>query len=406
MTVVEKVQSKVPQLRFPEFSGEWKVERVSSLATSMVPGRNKPKEFDGDIPWITIPDIRNRTHVSKSMAGLCLSEAEVASIGLKIVPKNAVVMSCVGELGFSSITKERVVLNQQLHAYIPGDNIDTYFLKLAIETNRKYLYRFATKTSVLYLNQDNCNGLPVSYPEKVEQKKIASFLSTTDKKTSLLKQKHEQLVQYKKGIMQQLFSQQLRFKDDEGQGFPDWHVKKLGKITSKTGKKNKDGTSYPVYSINNKEGFLPQSDQFEGMNSEERGFDISMYKIVEKNTFAYNPSRINIGSIGFSGELENIIVSSLYVCFQTKSELSDRYLMAYLDTYDFNKSVLRNAEGGVRQYLFYENFCNIRIPLPGLDEQNKIADFLDSIDQKINLVQLQIEQTQAYKQGLLQQMFV
>ena len=108
---------------------------------------------------------------------------------------------------------------------------------------------------------------------------------------------------------------QLRFPEFK----EDWAIKKLGELTFKVGEKNKAGIKYPIYSINNKEGFLPQSDQFEGMDSNDRGYDITLYKMIERNTFAYNPARINVGSIGYSGELHDIIISSLYVCFKTKT---------------------------------------------------------------------------------------
>jgi type I restriction enzyme M protein len=198
------------------------------------------------------------------------------------------------------------------------------------------------------------------------------------------------LQQYKKGVMQQLFSQEIRFKDDTGNDLPKWENLKLGQLTYKVDKKNKENIKYPIYSINNKEGFLPQSEQFEGMDSNERGYDISLYKIIETNTFAYNPARINVGSIGFSGGLSKIIISSLYVCFKTNDLLEDCYLLHYLNTKDFNKSVNAVQEGGVRLYLFYDNFSKITIPLPSNKEQIKIANFLSAIDEKINHCQAQI----------------
>ena len=131
-----------------------------------------------------------------------------------------------------------------------------------------------------------------------------------------------------------------------------------------------------------------------------------MYKIVYEKTFAYNPARINVGSIGYSYDLNEVIISSLYVCFKTNKELEDSYLLAYLNTDRFNKDILRYQEGGVRQYLFYDNFSQIKIPLPSNEEQIKIANFLSAIDKNIELVNTKIEHTKSYKKGLLQQMFV
>jgi type I restriction enzyme S subunit len=206
--------------------------------------------------------------------------------------------------------------------------------------------------------------------------------------------------------MQKLFSQELRFKDDDGKEFSDWEEKKLGDVTYKVDKKNKTKEVLPVYSISNINGFVPQSEQFDGVDSNERGYDISLYKIVGKETFAYNPARINVGSIGYSGNLLKVIVSSLYVCFKTIEPVNDLFFNFYLKTIHFNNSVLRNGEGGVRIYLFYENFSEIEISLPSFPEQTKIANFLSSIDEKINHIVKQIQQTESWKKGLLQKMFV
>ena len=120
---------------------------------------------------------------------------------------------------------------------------------------------------------------------------------------------------------------ELRFPEFEKGG--GWGDKELGDITNVVSKRNKENKKLPIYSINNKEGFLLQEKQFKDINISKRGYDISLYKIIEKNTFAYNPARINIGSIGYSGELHNVIISSLYVCFKTTREINDIFLLQF-----------------------------------------------------------------------------
>lgn len=184
-----------------------------------------------------------------------------------------------------------------------------------------------------------------------------------------------------------------------------WKSVALGEITSKVSTKNKDGIKYPIYSINNKEGFLPQSEQFDGMDSNERGYDITMYKIIEKNTFAYNPARINVGSIGYSGELNNIIISSLYVCFKTTDVVYDPFLLFYLKSNGFIEEIRKKVEGGIRSYLFYENLSEMRIFLPDKKEQKEIADTLYSLDTLIMLQNEKIKLLENHKMGLLQGLF-
>ena len=185
----------------------------------------------------------------------------------------------------------------------------------------------------------------------------------------------------------------------------EWSEINLGEVTYPASEKNREGKKYPIYSINNVEGFLPQSDQFEGVDSHNRGYDISLYKVINRNTFAYNPARINIGSLGYSGELHDIIISSLYVCFKTTEDIDDLFLLYFLKTVSFNKSVKKMVEEGIRSYLFYENFAKIKIQFPSITEQQKIADCLSSLDEIITAHSQKLDAFKAHKKGLMQQLF-
>lgn len=195
----------------------------------------------------------------------------------------------------------------------------------------------------------------------------------------------------------------LRFPEYESA--KEWVEKPLGDVTYSVSQKNSEGKKYPIYSINNKKGFLPQSDQFEGVDSNSRGYDIRLYKIVDKNTFAYNPARINVGSIGYSGELFDIIISSLYVCFKTNEEIEDNFLQCFLATSTFKRQVENNTEGGIRSYLFYENFSKILLQFPQKHEQQKIADCLSSLDDLIIAENRKLEALKMHKKGLMHKLF-
>lgn len=185
----------------------------------------------------------------------------------------------------------------------------------------------------------------------------------------------------------------------------EWEGKILGDITKVVSKRNSEKKKLPIYSISNKDGFLPQNEQFEGVNSSERGYDISLYKIIERNTFAYNPARIDVGSIGFSADLNNIIISSLYVCFQTLKDVDDKFLWQFFHSFQFKKSVRNNVEGGIRNYLFYENFSRIGITIPKTKEQQKIASCLSSLDEVITAHSQKLELLRNHKKGLMQTLF-
>ncbi|WP_109438538.1 restriction endonuclease subunit S [Aquimarina sp. AU119] len=419
-------QKNIPHLRFPEFNKDWNDDTMGNTYSFKVTNsfsRDNLTNDDGEVKNIHYGDIHKKfptlIDLTKESVPFIKPTISIERISKENYCKDGDMIFADASEDINDVGKAIEIINinnekllSGLHTILARPDLQ----KLSIgfggylyqsEFVRTQIQKESQGTKVLSISPTRLSKISLKFPsDKEEQSKIAYFFSTIDEKIKALKNKKELLEEYKKGVAQKLFSQETRFKDKNGKDFPDWENTKLGKITNKTGKKNKDNIDYPVYSINNKEGFLPQSDQFEGVNSNNRGYDISMYKIIQKNTFAYNPARINVGSIGYSGELENIIISSLYVCFQTTDELEDEYLNHYLQTFDFNKSVQRNTEGGVRSYLFYENFSRIEIPLPlEKDEQAKIAGILSSIDKKIGLIDEKLNDTEQWKKGLLQKMF-
>lgn len=106
---------------------DWDIKRVGDICDFIVPGRNKPRIFEGDIPWITTPDLEDGRSVSKSRLNLYISKDEAKNVGSKIVPTGSVIMSCVGELGIVALTENEIVINQQLHAFISSSIIDGFF---------------------------------------------------------------------------------------------------------------------------------------------------------------------------------------------------------------------------------------------------------------------------------------
>ncbi len=197
----------VPRLRFPEFrdAGEWGIKKVGDICDFVVPGRNKPTEFDGDIPWITTPDIEQNGLVIFSKKDLYITKNEANYVGSKIVPKNSIIISCAGDLGLVGIAGVDLIINQQLHAFIPKEDIYYKFLLYALTLQKPYMEKIATKTAIPYMNKDNCNSIPIVMPSIIEQQKIASCLSSIDELISAHSQKLDALKTHKKGLMQQLF---------------------------------------------------------------------------------------------------------------------------------------------------------------------------------------------------------
>lgn len=183
---------------------EWEVKTTGKICKSIVPGRDKPKSFNGDIPWVTIPDISNgRIQYEKAKK---TTRKELGIARNKIVPKNSVIMTCVGELGIVTITDREISLNQQLHAFLPGKLILPSYLMYYLVYKKRLIKNLATKTTVLYLNKLGCESISVFLPNVSEQKQIVLILSNVDDKIRINQKIKKQLFQLKKGLMQELLS--------------------------------------------------------------------------------------------------------------------------------------------------------------------------------------------------------
>lgn len=193
---------------------------------------------------------------------------------------------------------------------------------------------------------------------------------------------------------------QIRFKEFEG----EWEEKKFSKITYSAGKKNKDNIPLESYSITNENGFIPQNEQFEKGGNMTTA-DKSMYYIVEKDSFAYNPARINVGSIGYYNGEKSVIISSLYEVFKTTTEINNRFLWHWLKSDHFHKKILQFQEGGVRLYFYYDKLCMCSIYLPTTKEQEKIGKLIDYLDKQISISEAKLDKLRTIKKTLLKKMF-
>ena len=192
----------------------------------------------------------------------------------------------------------------------------------------------------------------------------------------------------------------LRFKEFND----EWKEQKFKEFTYYSGKRNKENLNLVSYAITNNFGFIPQSlahNEFGYM----KNTDKRAYNIVTPFSFAYNPARINVGSIGYYNGKKNIIVSSLYEVFKTKEYIDDKFLWYWLKSDIFPIWINRLQEGSVRQYFYYDKLCEVSLYYPTFIEQTKIAQFLLLLDKKIELQVKKIEALKLFKKGLNQRMF-
>jgi type I restriction enzyme S subunit len=392
----------VPELRFKGFEGDWTKEKAGELCDCIVPGRNKPKQFDGDIAWITTPDIVHNSYIFNSKSGLGISKEEAKSVGSKIAPKNSVIISCVGDLGLVAIAGIELVINQQLHAFLPSEKVEYRFLMYSITTQGRYIDRVATKTAVPYMNKNNCNSIPVHLPSLPEQQKIASFLSAVDEKIQQLTKKKALLEQYKKGVMQELFSYEKRLHKGElrkgnlgdfgffyyGKGAPKTSIVegaptpcvRYGELYSTFKEEIKEIKSYTI--VDPKDLKLS------------KGGEVLVPRVGEKPLEFANCSYLPFA---------NVAIGEMISVYNTDE---DGLFMTYYINARLQKQLARMVEGGNVSNLYFRYVAEIEVEIPCVEEQQKIIGFVSRIDTKIEAVNNQITQSQTFKKGLLQQMFV
>jgi type I restriction enzyme S subunit len=271
------------------------------------------------------------------------------------------------------------------HAIAVSGNIFSDTNWLAYKLDYLKLNRFSESSAQPGLSVNKLVKLEIAAPSKSEQTKIADFLTAVDEKISQLTQKHDLLTQYKKGVMQQIFSQELRFKDDDGRDFPEWTHNSLGNysetIQSGKSKSRKDIGKYILYGSTGAIGF---SDEFEY-----QGKNILIARVGANAGYIYEVN----GSYGVS---DNTLILAL------KKPNNHSFFFNLLTQANLNKLVFGSGQplitGGLLKSLSVE--------VPCVDEQTKIANFLTAIDDKITATQSQLQSVKQYKQGLLQQMFV
>ena len=401
------MERNVPKLRFKGFNDEWRETTFKNIFNNFEYGMNSAAiEFDGKNKYIRITDIDESSN--KYSKDNMVSPDGILEDKF-LVKENDILFARTG----ASVGKTYLYNIEDGKLYFAGFLIrgnvkkehDSRFIFMETQTEnyRKWVNIISMRSGQPGINSQEYSSYNLKVPSLEEQERIANFLTKVDKIIEKQDEKVKNLEKYKKGMIQKIFSQEIRFKDENGEEYPEWEYKRFGDITKKTGERNKENKEYKVYSISNKYGFIPQEEQFE--ESRLDSLDKSAYKIVYAGDFAYNPARINVGSIGLLDSGEGI-VSSLYVCFRLTEEMNNEFYKNYFSTFTFNKDVIRSVEGGVREYLFYDNFIRIKAPVPCFREQNKIAEFLDIISKTLNKEAEKLNELKKWKKGLLQQMFV
>ena len=272
-----------------------------------------------------------------------------------------------------------------------GGFIESYFA-LPKRTNRyfKPIVRIGAKHDMKIGNEEAIANI-VCFPSHAEQRKIAAFLSLLDQRISIQNKIIEKLETLIKGIVELAFSHAATSNT-------------LGCHITQISQRNKNGKDLPVLSVSNKYGFVEQSEQFEDRII--ASDDTSNYKIVSINDFAFNPARINVGSIARLKDKECGIVSPMYICFRTSKDILPEYLELFFKTVTFSSEVGKRLEGSVRLCLSFESLCEIVIPVISIREQQSLVKMATAFYSKLDVEKGILRSYQSQKQYLLSQMFI
>ncbi|NRD19842.1 restriction endonuclease subunit S [Winogradskyella eckloniae] len=421
ITSAKKPRNDVPKLRFKEFEGEWEKKKLVSKIDFIAGYAFKSFEMKSvDSKY----QLLKMSNIYKSELQLDRNPSYWEEIDSKLekylLKKKDILLTLTGtvgkrDYGYSIVIPEnnRFLLNQRLVCLRAKPNeSDADFVNNLIKTSRFYYFFFneskggtGNQTNV---GIDDLRNIKLLFPNLPEQQKIANFLTAVDTKLQQLTTKKETLEQYKKGVMQQLFSQQLRFKPDvianavkqsheanskqsvtnEYQTqFPDWEEKRLGEIATKKSSNIAANTieeNIGDYKLYGASGYLKSIDFYR----EEEAF-VSIVKdgAGVGRTLLCEPKSSVLGTLD--------IISP-------KIKVNLYFLYSVLNNIRFNKYII----GSTIPHIYFKDYSKEKIEIPCFEEQQKIANYLSAIDKKIEAVQTQISNTQAFKKGLLQQMFV
>ena len=352
--------------------------------TGSTPSTSKSEYYSEDgIPWVTPTDIEATTILDTPRK---LSE-EGAKVG-RVVPANTILCTCIASIGKNTLLMVKGSFNQQINSLTPYEENDAYFLLTESELWSNKMKRMAASGTMQIVNKTEFSELQTMVPKSAEQKQIGSYFRNLDHLITLHQRKCEETKTLKKYMLQKMFPQnghsvpEIRFS-----GFTeDWEQRKFADFTWDAGKRNKEDLDLEPYAITNEHGFIRQRDAHDDFGYM-KDTDRKAYNIVQPNSFAYNPARINVGSIGYYKGVENVIVSSLYEVFQTDNYVNDRFLWHWLKSDEFPRWIEKLQEGSVRLYFYYDKLCECQLYMPSLEEQEKIASFLDDLDNLITLHQ-------------------
>lgn len=404
-----------PELRFNGYTVDWEENRLMDFAESIIGLTYSPDDI-----------------VSKNEGTLILRSSNIKDSKLVFednvyvkskIPKRLMVQP--SDILLCSRNGSRALIGKSafIDKHYPNTSFGAFMTIIRSKDGSNFYYQLLKTNNfkkqmhinlgatINQITTKDLNSFKFYMPSTTEERnKIAAFLEILDKRIQLQQEKLNLLKEQKKSYLQKIFSQKLRFKDDNGQKYPNWSQQKLGNFTERITRRNSSlETSRPL-TISAQHGLI---DQVEFFNKTVASNNLTGYYLLNKGEFAYNKSYSNgypLGAIKRLDYYDNGALSTLYICFAPKQNVNSDFLVHYFDSTQWYKEVSLICVEGARNHgllnVSVTDFFDTLHYLPCLEEQTKIAKFFDNINQKIKLNEQKLKNLQDQKQAFMQQMFI
>ena len=404
----------VPELRFPEFEGEWEEKKAKDFIDIIDGdrGKNYPSKTDllseGYCLFLSASNVTKNGFKFDKVEFITKDKDELLRSGK--LSRNDIVITTRGTIGNiglynEDIKYENVRINSGMIILRVQDGSEK-FLYFLLKSNifDKILSIITFGSAQPQLTKRDLSSITFLIPNSnLEQQKIGDFFYKIDKKLELQQEKIENLKKYKKGMMQRIFSQEIRFKDDDGNDYPDWEEKKLGEIS-----KVSQGLQIAI----NKRLLKPTKDSYFYITNEflKEGSKIKYYVKNPPQNVICKKDHILMTRTGNTGivvtNVEGAFHNNFFKIDYNKKLLTKEYLVLVLNSYKVQKDILIRAGQSTIPDLNHSEFYKVKISIPIKEEQTKIANCLSSIDKKIELEEEKLEEYRNLKKGLMQRMFI
>lgn len=392
----------------------WELSRLDKYVDKfLVPMRDKPKQFAGDTPWVRIEDFGGK-YLFRSKANRCVDELTIKTMKLKVYPVGTVLCSCSARLGVCTIAGRPLVSNQTFIGLVPNTSVSSEFLYYRMQSHAEDLQKLSSGTTIAYLPREKFEEFPVLVPPLPEQQKITAILSTVDDVIEKTRAQIDKLKDLKTGMMQELLTKGIghtQFKDSPVGNIPStWDATKLSELgTLKNGiNKAKQDFGFGVKFVNISDAYSEKIDlnKLNRLNASDR--EINDYRLIDGD-LVFVRSSVKPSGVGYPALFEEpacgepVLFCGFMIRFRYDQKILNKdFLLSYLKLDSFRSEVMKIATVSANTNINQEALGNLYVAIPPLNEQQKIASLICSVQKRIQLLEVKLLARQNLKKALLQ----